>query len=335
VGRLHDARQGRRPLVERCGRRDARLRTGARDGRWYHPVVAELANSAWLQKMQQRYDTEKSRIKQHNIRHGTKVPYPVWEEWFAGGCVTGQPLPTTPSVAGDTPAPPPPPVTGDKVGTPPPPVTGDTPPLSPVTSAPRERERDRDRTPNTFPPAPSAPPPPPPDPAPTPTPAPPPKPRRTPAPTTPPAPDEDRPTNRAWRAYAAAFAERYGVEPERNQQTNGQLATLLRKVTADDVPFVIDFYVRHKTTRYYLDRRHTIDDFVRDYHGIRTHWAQLQAGQAADRVEAQQTPPSPRAARMAAFAGSAAAGAPRQQPTPRPALGDVTDVESRDVKSSN
>lgn len=63
------------------------------DGRWYHPVVAEKAREAWTSKLKQRLDTEKSRIKKHNERHGTQIPYPEFDQWVADGCPTGQPLP--------------------------------------------------------------------------------------------------------------------------------------------------------------------------------------------------------------------------------------------------
>jgi uncharacterized protein YdaU (DUF1376 family) len=163
----------------------------------------------------------------------------------------------------------------------------------------------------------------PPPPAPTPRPA---KPAKTPKP-----PAEPKPTNAAWAAYAEAFIERYSVEPERNQAVNGQLATLIGKVKAEDVPAVIAFYVRRCTNAYYLQRHHPIDAFCRDYHGIRTLWMQQQQGLAPAAPAA--TPPSPRAQALAGFAGHAAAGAAR--PNPARPRGDVTDVEPRDVRLGN
>lgn len=62
------------------------------DGRLYHPVVAEKANESWLAKLRQRLKTECSRIKKHNERHGTKIPFPEFEDWLAAGCPTGQAL---------------------------------------------------------------------------------------------------------------------------------------------------------------------------------------------------------------------------------------------------
>lgn len=69
------------------------------DGRWYHPVVCEKANESWIGKLKQRLKTECARIKKHNDRHGTKIPFPEFEAWFEAGCPVGQPLP----VPGDTP----------------------------------------------------------------------------------------------------------------------------------------------------------------------------------------------------------------------------------------
>lgn len=63
------------------------------DGRLYHPVVAEKANEAWISKLKQRLKTECARIKKHNERHGTAIPYPEFEAWMTAGCHVGQQLP--------------------------------------------------------------------------------------------------------------------------------------------------------------------------------------------------------------------------------------------------
>lgn len=76
-----------------------KVRTGAlrgwvkcTDGRLYHPVVAEKAAEAWLAKLRQRLRTECSRIKKHNERHGTRIPFPEFDAWMQTGCPVGQPL---------------------------------------------------------------------------------------------------------------------------------------------------------------------------------------------------------------------------------------------------
>lgn len=63
------------------------------DGRLYHAVVAEKANEAWLAKLRQRLKTECSRIKKHNERHGTRIPFPEFDAWMEAGCPVGQLLP--------------------------------------------------------------------------------------------------------------------------------------------------------------------------------------------------------------------------------------------------
>jgi hypothetical protein len=74
--------------------RDGALRGWVKcaDGRLYHAVVAEKANEAWIAKLRQRLKTECARIKKHNERHGTKLPFPEFDAWLSLGCPVGQPL---------------------------------------------------------------------------------------------------------------------------------------------------------------------------------------------------------------------------------------------------
>jgi hypothetical protein len=65
------------------------------DGRLYHPVIAEKAIDAWRSKLAQRHRAECARIKKHNQRHGTAVPYPDLDAWILAGCPSG-PLPIVP-----------------------------------------------------------------------------------------------------------------------------------------------------------------------------------------------------------------------------------------------
>lgn len=62
------------------------------DNRLYHPVVAEKANTSWIGKLRQRLKTECARIKKHNDRHGTNVPFPEFDSWMCAGCPVGQKL---------------------------------------------------------------------------------------------------------------------------------------------------------------------------------------------------------------------------------------------------
>ncbi|WP_284459596.1 DUF1376 domain-containing protein [Cupriavidus campinensis] len=53
------------------------------DGRLYHPVVAEKARDAWQAKHEQRWKSECARIKKHNQRHETCIPYPTLDEFLS------------------------------------------------------------------------------------------------------------------------------------------------------------------------------------------------------------------------------------------------------------
>lgn len=54
------------------------------DGRYYHPVVAEKANTAWQSKWTQAWKTECARIKKHNQRHpDDALEYPTIEEFMS------------------------------------------------------------------------------------------------------------------------------------------------------------------------------------------------------------------------------------------------------------
>ena len=54
-----------------------------RDGRLYHPVVAEQVREAWRAKVEQRWRTECARVKKYNQRHGTAIAAPTLEEFLA------------------------------------------------------------------------------------------------------------------------------------------------------------------------------------------------------------------------------------------------------------
>ncbi len=64
-----------------------------RDGRFYHPVVAEKALDAWRSKLEQRWRTECARVKKHNQRHGLSLATSDFEEWLSQGCPQGHTLP--------------------------------------------------------------------------------------------------------------------------------------------------------------------------------------------------------------------------------------------------
>lgn len=79
--------------------------------------------------------------------------------------------------------------------------------------------------------------------------------------------------NRAtWEAYSAAYEERYGTEPKRNAKTNGQIAQIVKRLGADEAPAVAAHFVG-MSTRFYVERTHSLDCLVKDAEGIRTQWA--------------------------------------------------------------
>jgi hypothetical protein len=95
---------------------------------------------------------------------------------------------------------------------------------------------------------------------------------------------DESPTNATWNAYAAAYIQRYGVEPTRNGQVNGLIANFLARVPAADAPAIAAFYVRHNK-RFYLSCRHSIRALLRDAEGLRTEWL---SGRAMTETEAHQ-----------------------------------------------
>ena len=63
------------------------------DGRLYHPIIAEKANDAWAAKLTQRWKTECARIKKHNQRCGTDLPFPSLDSFLSPSCPEGQSSP--------------------------------------------------------------------------------------------------------------------------------------------------------------------------------------------------------------------------------------------------
>lgn len=80
------------------------------------------------------------------------------------------------------------------------------------------------------------------------------------------------PTSATWKAYSASYALRYGVEPVRNAKVNGQLANLLRRVSAEEAPLIAKFYVEHPDA-FYGKKGHSVDMLLQDCEKLRTEWA--------------------------------------------------------------
>lgn len=100
---------------------------------------------------------------------------------------------------------------------------------------------------------------------------------------------EPAPTTAIWEAYAISYALRYGVNPVRNAKVNGQLASLLTRLGAEEAPMVASFYVGH-SNRYYVQKMHAVDCLLADAEKLRTEWATgrrvtAAAAQEADRLQ--------------------------------------------------
>lgn len=79
------------------------------------------------------------------------------------------------------------------------------------------------------------------------------------------------PTVATWDAYAAAYRTRYAAAPLRNATVNGQLASFLRRVPADEAPHIAQHYVSSNNARY-VAAGHTVGCLLQDAEKLRTEW---------------------------------------------------------------
>ncbi len=76
-----------------------------------------------------------------------------------------------------------------------------------------------------------------------------------------------------WQAYSNAFADRYGIAPERNSKINSQIKQFCKLVAANEAPAIASFYVRHNASRY-VAAGHSVGLLVIDAAPkLRTEWA--------------------------------------------------------------
>lgn len=92
-------------------------------------------------------------------------------------------------------------------------------------------------------------------------------------------------TGDTWKAFSEAYVRRYGVEPARNARVNGQIATLVRCIGAQEAPSVAEFYVQHNRALY-VQAKHPASLLGRDAEGLRTEWA---TGRRVSETEARQS----------------------------------------------
>lgn len=95
-------------------------------------------------------------------------------------------------------------------------------------------------------------------------------------------------TIEAWNAYSEAYLKRWGVEPTRNKRVNGQMATVLELVPAEDAPAIAAFYVR-SNRGLYVSAKHPINLLARDAEALRTEWLTGKQGTEAEARQADQT----------------------------------------------
>ena len=74
----------------------------------------------------------------------------------------------------------------------------------------------------------------------------------------------------AWTAYAAAYRERYGVDPVRNSTVNGQLAHLVRRL-GDEAPDVARYYLDLEDGLYRREG-HSVGMLLKHCEHLRTLW---------------------------------------------------------------
>lgn len=88
-----------------------------------------------------------------------------------------------------------------------------------------------------------------------------------------------------WKAYAAAYRDRYGVLPAANAKTRGQAANLVRMVGADLAPGLAAYYLTHNGG-FFVQCRHDFGLLLKSYQQILTD---MQCGEQMTQTKARQT----------------------------------------------
>ena len=91
-------------------------------------------------------------------------------------------------------------------------------------------------------------------------------------------------TTETWKAFANAYALRYGVEPTRNRRVNSQLKQFCERVPLEEAPAIAAFYLTHNNA-YYLRVAHSVGAMLNDSEKLRTEW---QTGRKVTGKRAQQ-----------------------------------------------
>lgn len=79
-------------------------------------------------------------------------------------------------------------------------------------------------------------------------------------------------TTPTWKAYKAAYYNRYKADPVRNATVNGQLANFVKRIGREEAPKVATFYLTHNS-RFYVQQMHPVGLLCKDAEKLRTEWA--------------------------------------------------------------
>lgn len=75
-----------------------------------------------------------------------------------------------------------------------------------------------------------------------------------------------------WAAYAAAYAERYGVPPVRNAKVSAAIKGVVQRIGGEEAPDVAAWFVSHPGD-FYAKRMHDTGCLLADCEKLRTEWA--------------------------------------------------------------
>ena len=89
---------------------------------------------------------------------------------------------------------------------------------------------------------------------------------------------------KTWNAYAAAYRRRYGILPESNRKTRGQVAQFVKLVGAERAPLLAAYFPTHNG-RWFVQCRHEVGLLLKSYQQIATDHA---LGQQMTETRARQ-----------------------------------------------
>jgi len=77
---------------------------------------------------------------------------------------------------------------------------------------------------------------------------------------------------KTWGAYAAAYQDRYGIDPVRNQKTNTQVVQFCKRIPQDEAPHIAEHFISINSA-FYVSRGHQFGNLLADAEKLRTEWA--------------------------------------------------------------